>query len=80
MNANALAPGDLLTVAEVAAFLHCSAATVYRFVAEGKLEHFRLGTPTGRIRIPGVAVEAFLQRHISVDVLGEMPQPERVES
>jgi excisionase family DNA binding protein len=41
-----LAVGDadcLLTVADVAGMLRLSKATVYRFVAEGKLPHVRIG-------------------------------------
>ncbi len=60
MTASTHEPRDLLTVQEVAHFLHVSDDTVRRQVRQGQLEAIHLGkTPTGRtrLRIPRAALE-----------------------
>ncbi len=49
MSANT-GPRELLTIAEVAAHYRVSVSTVYRWVAEGRLEVVR--TPGGTPRVP----------------------------
>ena len=67
----------MLTVGETSEFLHCSASAVYRFVASGRLAHFRLGSERGRIRIPGVAVQEFLARYVTDALAGDAVAVER---
>jgi excisionase family DNA binding protein len=53
------APGELLSVAEVARVLGFSRATVYKLVARGKLGHHRI---SNSVRIPRDELEAVLAR------------------
>ncbi|RIX40045.1 MAG: DNA-binding protein [Rhodocyclales bacterium GT-UBC] len=53
-----LLPGVLLTVAEAAARLHVSRATVYKLCEAGQLAHLRISTHA--IRIPEASVAALL--------------------
>jgi excisionase family DNA binding protein len=63
VNTNGIQPGDLLSVAQVAAYLGCSASTVYRHCRSGELGYFRLG-PSGDIRISNYHLEWFLRSHL----------------
>jgi excisionase family DNA binding protein len=63
MNTNGIQPGDLLSVAQVAAFCGCSASTIYRAIRSGRLGYFRLG-PSGDIRISNYHLEWWLQGHL----------------
>ena len=58
-------PGQLLKPIEVAQVLHVSMASVYRKIASGELEAFRIGRAGGPLRIPAVAVEKLLSPVIS---------------
>jgi excisionase family DNA binding protein len=55
------AVAEYLTVDEVARRLRQSSGTIYRKIASGELEAFRLGE-FGPLRIPTEAVEAHLRR------------------
>ena len=50
---------NLRTVAETAAELHCSRASVYRAIGRGELEAVRLGE-AGPLRVREAAVDGFL--------------------
>ncbi|MDQ7827645.1 MAG: excisionase family DNA-binding protein [Armatimonadota bacterium] len=50
--------GDLLTVAQVAAYLQLNRLTVYRYIREGRLEAVRMGRT---IRVRRVDVQRFLE-------------------
>jgi excisionase family DNA binding protein len=54
-----VAPGRLLTVAEVAILLRVCKATVYKLCAIGKLAHVRVGNV---VRVPPHALADFLGR------------------
>ena len=51
--------GELRTVGEAAIELRCSRASVYRAVASGALEAWRLGD-AGQLRIPASSISMFL--------------------
>lgn len=53
-------PAEFLTVPEIARKLRVSRRTVYRAIERGDLSAVRLGE-TGRLRIAGDSVEAFLR-------------------
>ncbi|WP_061960625.1 helix-turn-helix domain-containing protein [Demequina flava] len=48
-----------LTVKEVASELRCSEHTVYGMIRSRRLDHYRVGGTTGRIRITREALDAF---------------------
>lgn len=50
--------GDLLTVAQVAAYLQLNRLTVYRYIREGRLEAVRMGRT---IRVRRADVQRFLE-------------------
>jgi excisionase family DNA binding protein len=52
--------GAYLTVAEVAAELHCSEPTLRRRIREGDLPAVQLGGPGTAVRVPRGALEAWL--------------------
>jgi excisionase family DNA binding protein len=51
---------DWLTVAEVAAELHCSEPTVRRRIRAGELPAVRLGGPGTAVRVPRAGLQAWL--------------------
>jgi excisionase family DNA binding protein len=51
-----------MKVADVAARLEVSAATVYSLIASGKLRHYRIGNGRGAIRISEEHLASFLER------------------
>lgn len=55
-------PSELLTVAEAAAVLRLSQATVYALCAAKRLTHQRVGLGRGKIVIPYSAVSDYLNR------------------
>jgi excisionase family DNA binding protein len=48
-------------VAEVAARLKCSPSFVYEVIANGELQHYRLGKGQGGIRVSEAQLEQFLE-------------------
>lgn len=52
---------ELLTVEEVARELRVAKLTVYRAVENGRLAAVRLGSDSGRLRIPRSAVSDYLR-------------------
>lgn len=52
----------LYRVKAVAEALDVHPATVYRAVESGQLDAFKLGAGSGAIRIPGYAIEAWLEK------------------
>jgi excisionase family DNA binding protein len=52
--------GPYLTVAEVAAELSCSKATVRRRIRDGELPAVQLGRPGSAVRVPRAGLEAWL--------------------
>ena len=61
----------LMTVAEVAVFLHLTPKTVRRLIHDGELQGIRVGQIAGggRYRIPVSSVAAFLTRRSTRDEL-----------
>jgi excisionase family DNA binding protein len=55
--------GDLLTVAQVAAYLQLNRLTVYRYIREGRLEAVRIGRT---IRVRRADVQRFLEAQRAV--------------
>jgi excisionase family DNA binding protein len=53
----------LLTLAEAASLLSCSAPTGRRRVAEGELRAYQLGDHTSPLKFRRQDIEAFLERH-----------------
>lgn len=51
-------PAGVVDVKEAAILLGVSTRTVFRYIAEGKLEHYR--TPGGRVRIYRTAIDRWL--------------------
>jgi excisionase family DNA binding protein len=69
VNVTEVSPGDMLTVTEAGAFLGCSESTVRRLLRKGELIWLRHGH-TGRVVIPGTAVEQFLHLQL-LDAVAE---------
>jgi len=60
---HALAPGDLLTIAQALAILPVGRSTLYALLESGQLPHYRVRAPTaprGRILVARADLEAFV--------------------
>ena len=67
---------EIMTLSEVAKYLHCHASTLYRLVTRGEIKGFRLGSDW---RFRGEDIELWIaQQHQSAYQAGETAsQPER---
>ena len=52
---------SLLTVRELASFLHCSPSNVYATVASGELQAYRVGAGKGGLRFNAEQIDAYLK-------------------
>lgn len=58
------APGEILyPVAEVAELWRCSADTIGRLIARGKLRAVNIGDGRAKLRVPASALAEYVARH-----------------